>query len=151
MWKLDGVVAGRMNSTRIVCILNKDNRRSYMTRTYTSAYLMKWRRLEFTLEWIVAAARGQSPSLMRSLSGQASVERMSFVLRTVRGRLRGRLGGRLFCLHRCRVLWRQVRDGLSVQLELATPPREGVPTIGHSENPEEVRFRPGLSSWETIR
>ena len=52
-----------------------------------------------------------------------------FKLRTIRGRLGGWLGGRLFRLHRYRTWWRRVSDGPSFGLK----PRSsrGRPATGH--------------------
>ena len=55
-----------------------------------------------------------------------------FKLRTIRGRLGGWLGGRLFRLHRYRTWWRRVSDGPSFGLK----PRSsrGRPATGHIGN-----------------
>jgi hypothetical protein len=109
-WKSDEVVAGRMNSTRIACILNKDNRRSYMAReVYVSTpHEVKTIGIYAGMDCCCSAG---SIAISNEAPLWSDIGRgISFRLRTIRGRLRGRLGGRLFRLHRHRVLWRQVRD-----------------------------------------
>ena len=66
-----------MNSMQIACILNKGSRRCCTTQKYTSGWCTKRKRPVVTLEWIAAAARGQSPSL-RPLSCQIAVWRENF-------------------------------------------------------------------------